>query len=69
VISGTIYDGLGERVDRSKATAYPAGSFFVLPANNSHFLWTTDQEAVLQVSVMGPFNMTFVDPAEDPRKK
>jgi len=69
VISGTVYDGLGEQIDRSKATAYPAGSFFVLPANNNHFLWTTDQDAVLQVSVMGPFNMTFVDPAEDPRKK
>ena len=69
VISGTIYDGLGEQPDPSKATAYPAGSFFVLPANSSHYLWTTNQEAVLQVSVMGPFNMTFVNPAEDPRKK
>jgi quercetin dioxygenase-like cupin family protein len=69
VISGTIYDGLGERRDPSKSTAYPAGSFFVLPANSHHSLWTTDQEAVLQVSVMGPFNMTFEDPAEDPRRK
>ena len=69
VISGTIYDGLGERLDTSKGTAYPAGSFFVNSANSHHYLWTTDQEAVLQVSIMGPFNMTFVDPAEDPRKK
>ena len=69
VISGTIYDGLGEQLDSSKGTSYPAGSFFVNPANRHHYLWTTDQEVVLQVSVMGPFIMTFVDPAEDPRKK
>jgi hypothetical protein len=69
VISGPIYDGLGKRLDPSKGTAYPAGSFFVLPGNSDHSLWTTDREAVLQVSMMGPFNMTFADPAEDPRKK
>ena len=69
VISGTIYDGLGEQLDPSKGTAYPAGSFFVNPANSHHYLWTTDQEVVLQVSVMGPFVMTFANPAEDPRRK
>jgi len=69
VISGTLYDGVGEQMDTSKGTAYPAGSFYVNPANTHHYLWTTDQEAVLQVSLMGPFIMTFVNPAEDPRKK
>jgi hypothetical protein len=69
VISGTIYDGVGEQLDASRGIAYPAGSFFVNAADTHHYLWTTDQEAVLQVSVMGPFIMTFVNPAEDPRKK
>ena len=69
VIAGTIHDGIGDQLDTSKGTAYPAGSFFVNPGNTHHYLWTTDQEVVLQVSVMGPFIMTFVNPAEDPRKK
>ena len=30
------------------------------PDNTHHYLWTTDQEVVLQVSVMGRFIMTFV---------
>src|SRR5207245_1493454 len=33
VISGTIYNGGGEKLDIAQGTAYPAGSFFVNPAN------------------------------------
>lgn len=69
VISGTLYNGDGETFDTRHGTAYPAGSFFVTAANARHYNWTTDQGAVLQVSVMGPFGMTFVNPADDPRRK
>lgn len=69
VISGTIYNGFGEKVDTAQGTAYPAGSFFVNPANHPHYFWTTDREAVLQFSIIGPLGMTFVNPADDPRRR
>jgi hypothetical protein len=40
-----------------------------MPANHSHRVWTTDQETIFQFSYTGPFDMTFVNPADDPRKK
>jgi quercetin dioxygenase-like cupin family protein len=69
VISGTIYNGVGEKFDTAQGTAYPAGSFFINPANHPHYFWTTDREAVLQFSIIGPLGMTFVNPADDPRRR
>jgi quercetin dioxygenase-like cupin family protein len=69
VISGTIYNGHGEKMDTTKGTAYSPGSFFVIPANHPHYFWTTDQGTVLQFSIIGPLGMTFVNPADDPRRK
>jgi quercetin dioxygenase-like cupin family protein len=69
VISGTIYNGFGEKVDTAQGTAYPAGSFFINPANHPHYFWTTDHEAILQFSIIGPLGMTFVNPADDPRRR
>jgi quercetin dioxygenase-like cupin family protein len=69
VISGTLYNGSGETMDMTKGTAYPAGSFFINHANQPHYFWTTDQGVVLQFSIIGPLSMTFVNPADDPRRK
>ena len=67
-ISGTIYIGLGEKLDMTKGTAYPAGSFATRPANSRHYAWTKD-ETVIQAHIVGPGGITFVNPADDPRKK
>lgn len=69
VISGTIYLGHGEKFDMAKGTAYSAGSFAVVPANMRHYAWTTTEEAVIQIHIIGPTGITFVNPADDPRKK
>lgn len=69
VVSGTVYLGLGDKLDPAKGTAYSAGSFFTVPANTRHFAWTGADEAVVQVHIVGPTGMTFVNPADDPRKK
>lgn len=68
VISGNIYLGHGDKPDSTKGTKYPAGSFATVPANMRHYGWTTE-EAVVQISITGPTGMTFVNPADDPRKK
>jgi hypothetical protein len=45
-----------------------AGAFAVIPAKRSHYIWTGDEEAIVQVQFVGPFGIDYVDPADDPRR-
>lgn len=67
VISGTFHAGMGDKLDAAKGTAFGAGGFAAVPANAGHFAWTTEP-TIVQVSAMGPFAMTYVDPKDDPSK-
>jgi len=67
VLSGTLNIGTGEKFDKSKAKALPAGSFVHLGADKAHFVWT-DQETVLQIHGRGPWDLHFVNPAEKFKK-
>ena len=67
VISGTFKLGMGEVADPSAAEALPAGSFFALPAGHPHFA-SVEEETVVQISTNGPWGLTYVNPADDPRK-
>lgn len=67
VISGTFNMGMGDKLDPAKAKAFPAGSFAVAPAKVNHFAFTK-QGAIVEVSAIGPFAMTYVNPADDPTK-
>ena len=55
--------------DTDQGEVLKAGSVLALPANHAHRVWSTDQETIFQFSYTGPFGMTFVNPADDPRKK
>ena len=66
VISGTFNVGMGEKFDQSGGQAMPAGSYFCMPAGMKHFAWTTG-ETVIQLSGIGPQNIVYLDPADDPR--
>jgi hypothetical protein len=68
VLSGTINLGVGDTFDQSKAKALPAGSISIMEPKMNHFAWTSE-ETVVQLSGMGPWGITFVNPADDPRKK
>jgi quercetin dioxygenase-like cupin family protein len=68
VVSGTWHMGFGVNFDQSKLKLYPAGTVFVLPANTSHFN-LTQGETVIQINGVGPTATSFVNPADDPRKK
>ena len=48
--------------------AIPAGGFASVPATHPHYAWTTE-ETLIQVHGVGPTDITFVNPADDPRKK
>jgi quercetin dioxygenase-like cupin family protein len=67
VLSGTCWNGMGD--DMEKGVVLKPRSVFVLPANHAHQIWTTDEEAIIQVQFTGPGNITYINPADDPRKK
>ena len=67
VLSGTLVDSMGD--ETKKGVVLKPGSLFVLPANHIHSIWTTDEETIFQLSFTGPFDITFINPADDPRKK
>jgi quercetin dioxygenase-like cupin family protein len=66
VIAGEFGMGTGEALDRDAAPPLAAGSFVRIPARMPHFAWT-DQETVVQINGMGPFDITYVSREDDPR--
>ncbi|WP_233417092.1 cupin domain-containing protein [Halovulum marinum] len=66
VISGGFGMGTGGTVDKAKAPIMASGSFVQIPVGMPHFAWT-EEETVVQINAMGPFGITYVDPADDPR--
>jgi len=68
LISGTMYLGLGEKADRKKAHALKGGAYHYLPAKTTHYAYTGKAPATVQVSGEGPFDINWVNPADDPAK-
>jgi quercetin dioxygenase-like cupin family protein len=67
VLSGTYWNAMGD--DTEKGVMLKPGSVFVLPANHTHRVWTTDEEVIIQINFTGPGGITFINPADDPRNK
>jgi quercetin dioxygenase-like cupin family protein len=68
VLSGTMYLGMGERFDPAAGQALPAGTYATMPAGMRHFAYTKG-EAVIQIGTMGPWEITYVNAADDPRQQ
>src|SRR5262249_14190621 len=68
VISGTFNMGMGRTADQRKAQSLPAGSFFALPPGTAHYVFT-NEETIVQISTNGPWGLTYINPANDPRQK
>lgn len=66
VISGTFRLGMGEAADKSKAEPLPTGSFFALAPGMAHYAFA-DEDTVIQLNSFGPWSLTYVNPADDPR--
>ncbi|HEU5260754.1 MAG TPA: cupin domain-containing protein [Gemmatimonadales bacterium] len=68
VLSGTLHIGMSERAGHEGATVLSAGSFAAMPAKMVHHAWTGSDGVVFQLHSIGPWTITFVNPADDPRK-
>jgi len=68
VISGTFLVGMGDKADFTQAKTMTAGAFGVVSANEHHYARAKGR-TIVQVHAMGPFVLTYVNPADDPQKK
>lgn len=65
LISGDFGVGTGDKFD-PKGTTLAPGDFAMMPAQMHHFAWTK-KGAVVQIHGMGPFQITYLNPTDDPR--
>ena len=68
VMAGGFGIAAGETIDRAAAKTLAAGSFVHLPAGTPHYAVATG-ETIVQINGSGPFDVVYVDPKDDPRKK
>ena len=67
VLSGGLYLGLSDKVEPAKAHALQVGGFHHLPAKTVHYVFTK-APTIVQVHLEGPFDIVYVNPADDPSK-
>jgi hypothetical protein len=68
VISGGFSMGMGDKLDEAQMKPLPPGSYVALPARMHHFAMAKG-ETIVQLSNMGPFDITYINPTDDPRIK
>ena len=68
VMSGKFVAAHGEKVDRASLKFLPPGSFVHLPAGMPHYA-VAEVESVVQINGVGPFDVIYIDPKDDPRQK
>jgi quercetin dioxygenase-like cupin family protein len=68
VLQGTFNMGVGEKFDQKATHALPTGGMMIMEPKTPHFAWTKD-EVVVQLHGTGPWGVTYVNPADDPRKQ
>ena len=67
VISGELRFGTGDRIDDNAASRLGAGGFVDLPANQTHYAFST-VDTVIQIAGEGPFGIVYPNPNDDPSK-
>lgn len=69
VISGTFYFAIGDKSDPAKVKAYQPGDTLIIPAGMPMFATTRDQEVIVQLHGIGPWGLSYLNPADDPRNQ
>ena len=67
ILSGTLLLAMGEEEIAENLKAYPAGTFSVVPPRMAHYGRSVD-EVIIELSGPGPYEVVFVNDADDPRK-
>jgi hypothetical protein len=67
VLSGTLYLGMGDGSNKAAAVPLGPGTYSTMPSKMAHFGWTQG-ETILQLSSLGPWTITYLNPSDDPRR-
>ena len=67
IISGTLHMGIGDVFDQTKTRALTPGGVAIMQPRTHHFVWTSE-ETIGQVHSIGPWSVTYVNPADNPLK-
>lgn len=67
VLSGNFYLGMGDAFDAARGKPLTAGGFVEAPAQMNHYALATTP-TVIQIHGQGPFQFTYVNPADDPSR-
>jgi hypothetical protein len=68
VIKGTFLVGMGDAFDATKTKPMKVGDKGTIKAEDHHYA-SAKGATTVAVTAMGPFAMTYVNPADDPQKK
>jgi hypothetical protein len=65
VLKGALMFGMGETLDKAALKPVTIGGYTLAPAKMPHFV-IAKGETIIQVMAMGPFSVTYVNPADAP---
>jgi quercetin dioxygenase-like cupin family protein len=66
VMDGSMSLGMGDTADKAKAANLGVGGYIAMSPNMNHYAFT-DGGATVQITSHGPFQIVYVNPADDPR--
>ena len=66
VISGVFHLGAGKELDKEAVEPLKPGSYTSMPPEMSHYV-ITEGETVIQLTSVGPWEINYVNPEDDPR--
>ncbi|MGI9025983.1 MAG: cupin domain-containing protein [Burkholderiaceae bacterium] len=67
VLSGALMLGMGEKIDKSSEHTLQPGGFHALPGKTPHYAMSK-VPSVIQINGNGPFDISYINPADDPAK-
>jgi hypothetical protein len=66
VVAGIFHVGMGDQFDAAMAGGLPTGTFAFLAPKMHHFAWA-EGDTIIQLHGVGPWQINYLDPANDPR--
>jgi len=64
---GPLSFGTGDKLDRDRVGSLEKDYHITMMAKMNHYVFTGEAPAEVEVTAMGPFVITYVDPKDDPR--
>jgi quercetin dioxygenase-like cupin family protein len=67
ILSGNFTMGMGDSIDSNSGTALTSGGYAMMPRRMHHWAVATSP-AVVQIQAMGPFDIHYINPGDDPMR-